>query len=257
MDGLRREEASLIWVVREMKLRYMVVFSAIIILGTISANCTDYVMIGKGSPNLLKVTDAGQYNYSIESHYEMRDGLPDLSDFQLDRIIISEENRSIISDYIHSDTIPTGHIYEFQGQLKVGDCEFRGPLKAGEYTYCILKFDKPSKVIIESLSDVSCEYNYREPLKCSISKGYLVDYDGNLHRIERLTLIPDAKESGWKYHGFGYLVRVQILTNASNSLVIPDQGGYVIHWDGYYQQVLSSITAKISDSMSENIGKEE
>ncbi|HPE62866.1 MAG TPA: hypothetical protein PLQ49_02015 [Methanothrix sp.] len=239
-----------------MKLRYMAIMLAIIIFGTISANCSDYRMIGKGGPNLLKVTDADQFNYSIKSYYQIIDGLPDLSDFQLDHINISEENRTIIRDYIRSDTIPTGHIFEFQGQLKVGDCEFKGPLGIGEYTYCIRRFDEPAEVIMENLSDVTCTQNYREPLKCSISKGYLVDHDGNLHRMEGLTLIPDAKESGWKYHGFGYLVRVQNLTNASNSLAIPDQGGYVINWDDYYQPDLPYITATISEPVMEN-GEEE
>jgi hypothetical protein len=256
LDG-RDQGASFIRVVSGMKLRYVAIMSSIIIFGTISANCSDYKMIGKGGPNSLEVTNADQYNYSIKSYYEIRDGLPDLSDFQINSIF-PEENRKIMSDYISSDMIPRGHIYEFQGQLVVGDCEFKGPLRVGEYTYCILRFDKPTKVIVENLSDVTCTQNYREPLKCSISKGYLVDHDGNLHRMEELTLIPDAKESGWKYHGFGYLVRVQNLTNASNSLVIPDEGGYFIHWTGYYEQYYSSsITARILTDMPENDREEE
>jgi uncharacterized repeat protein (TIGR01451 family) len=197
-----------------MKLRYLAVLAAIILLVTISASCSNYEMIGKGGPDRIPITM--KTNETIQSLYQIRLGHPDPDDFSLEQLALKDQNTS--RSYLINETLK-GHIFEFQGQIKVGDCD-----------YCTLWLDKPAKLLVACLDDVTCEQKYREPLTCIVARGYIVDHDGNLHRIEGVALKPDANKSGWRYFGFGYLVRVQRMTERLNSSYIPDQGQYDIKW---------------------------
>lgn len=199
-----------------MKLRYLAVLAAIILLVTISASCSimPYEMIGKGGPDRIEVTT--NTNETDQSLYQIRLGHPDPDDFSLERLALEDQNTS--RSYLINETLK-GHIFEFQGQIKVEDCD-----------YCTLRLDKPAKLLVECPDDVTCEQKYREPLTCIVSRGYIVDHDGNLHRVEGVALKPDANKSGWRYFGFGYLVRVQRMTERLNTSYIPDQGQYDIKW---------------------------
>lgn len=204
----------------------------IIIAEIATAEGMDYVMIGKGGPDAiaLRFNPDKQEN---DSRYMIFLGLPDSSDFQLPRDAKEFANATA---YLNNESITLrgGHIFRFKGELRFGE------YPDGIY---LIPFQDYAYIIVQNFSDVTCRQQYREPLTCRVSSGYVVDADGNLYRIQDVTVLPskDRYKSHWEYVATGYLLRVQVITtkstaklNHDNELIeegkYPDPGRYVVTW---------------------------
>lgn len=217
-----------------LKARYLVLL-CIIIAGIASVAGMDYYeMIGKGGPDFINLGFDPSKQES-DSRYMIFHGLPDLSGFQLPQ----EANESKkATDYLNDEdrTLQGGHVFRFKGELRFG--EYPG----GIYS---IPFQDYANIIVQNFSDVTCRQQYREPLTCRVSSGYVVDADGNLYRIQDVTVLPskDRYKSHWEYVATGYLLRVQVITtkstaklNQDNELIeegmYPDPGRYKVTWSG-------------------------
>ena len=94
---------------------------------------------------------------------------------------------------------------------------------------------------MQNFSDVS-EILDSNSMMYHIKSGYIVDYDGNLYRLEDVYVYPIKKYTfidvwAWNYKWTGYLLRVHVderlsPKNETEYLVIPDPGEYIIKWSG-------------------------
>lgn len=189
----------------------------------------DYYEIGKGGPDSIDL-GFNPNKQENDSRYMIFPGLQDSSDFKL------PQDASESTNYLNNETLRGGHIFRFKGELRFG--EYPG----GIYS---IPFQDYAYIIVQNFSDVKCRQQYREPLTCRVSSGYVVDADGNLYRIQDVTVLPskDRYKSHWEYVATGYLLRVQVITtkstaklNQDNELIeegmYPDPGRYKVKWSG-------------------------
>ena len=239
-----------------MKYRYFVLLCIALIFGATSG-LAEYQLIGKGGPDQFDL-NVNEETHKNDSTYEIHLGLPDLSDFD-----ISPENYSEICDYIYDDTktLNGGQVFEFEGQLEVGNA----------YDKYLIEVPCPARLIVEDFDDITCQQRYKEPRVCYLkSFGYLVDANGDLHRIGNVKIIADSCESSWRYLGTGYLLRVQSIT-AKESFeieeiakgrsvlprVVPDPGKYVITaWSGVGLKATTDEEGEPTSSESDKVEPE-